>query len=58
MVARFGKVIRVRLMLWSLLYWGEPKKSLGALLKPVMRQLERDMGLETLKSRRDKAKLK
>ena len=36
----FGEVIRVTLMLQSLSYWGEAKKSLGALLEPVMRQLE------------------
>ena len=31
--------------------------SLGVLLRPAMRQLEGDMGLDTLQSHRDRAKL-
>ena len=37
---RFGKVIRVRIMLQSSSDCGEPKASLGALIKHVMGQLE------------------
>ena len=53
----YGKVIRVRQLLYNPLCWVERSIFLGAPQRLVMRQLE-DMGLETLQGRRDKSKLK
>ena len=60
MVVRFGKVIRVRLMLYIVCcIGGSQKKSLhGCSSKTCSEVVRGDMGLETLKSCRDKAKLK
>ena len=38
--------------------WGEPKKILGCSSKTCNKAVRRDIGLDMLKSRRDKAKLK
>ena len=52
---RYGNVIRGRHKHWSLFDWGVPKTISSRTCNAAVRW---DRGLDTLKSRRDKAKLK
>ena len=58
MEIKYENVIRGRPMHWSLLYWGVlRKKILGCSSRTCNKVIRGDMGLDTLRSCRDKAKL-
>ena len=56
MEMKYGNVIRGRPMHWSLLYWGVLRRFCSS--RTCNETIRGNMGIDTLRSRRDKAMLK